>query len=208
MPSTVVHCAFAGLLAAALLGEYFDARAVAIVLLAAAFPDLDVFAGFFIPAGHRSVLHNIFVPLGAALLLYYDTRLREQSFVRQRWRARGVRIAWVSIAAIAFAAIGLDFVVGGVNLFYPVYDQFYELSGKFIYSTEQGVVQTFVELGEGSNAARGSTEHYRIGSGINPTRGREPKTVERVFPIAQSGWQLLLIVTSVFVLAVRLAEEH
>jgi inner membrane protein len=208
MPSTVVHCAFAGLLAAGLLGKHFDARAVAVVLLAAAFPDLDVFAGFFIPGGHRSVLHTLLLPLGIAVLLYYDTAVRDSSFVRRRWRSRGVRIGWVSIAAIAFAGIGLDLVVGGVNLFYPIYDQFYELSGKLIYSTNQGLVQTFVEFGQGSPAARGSTEQYRIGSGINPTRGTEPKSVERIFPIAQSGWQLLLLFTSVFVLAARFWEER
>ncbi len=208
MPSTVVHCALAGLLAASLLGEYFDGRAVAVVIAATIVPDLDVFAGFFIPGGHRSVLHTLLFPLGLAVLLYYDTRLRERSFVRERWHSRGVRVAWVSIAAIAFAAIGLDLVSGGVNLFYPLYDQFYELSGKLIYSNNRGVVQTFVELSEGSKATRGSTEQYRIGSGIDPTRGAEPKNVERIFPIAQSGWQLLLIVTSVFVLAVRLWETR
>jgi inner membrane protein len=208
VPSTVVHCALAGLLAAGLLGEHFDGRAVAVVLAATIVPDLDAFAGFLIPGGHRSVLHTLLLPLAIAGVLYYDTRIRESSFVRGRWHARGVRIGWVSIAAIVFAAIGLDLAGGGVNLFYPVYNQFYELSGKLLFSTEQGLVQTFVELGEGSEAARGSTEQYRIGSGVDPTRGTEPESVERIFPVAQSGWQLLLILTSVFVLAARLYEER
>jgi inner membrane protein len=208
MPSTVVHCALAGLLAAGLLGEHFDTRAVAVVLLAAVFPDLDAFAGFLVPSGHRSVLHTILLPLGLSVLLYSDTHLRERSFVRHRWQSWGVRVAWVSIATIAFAAIGLDLVAGGVNLFYPVYNQFYELSGKLLFSNNRGLVQTFVEFGEGSTAARGTTEQYRIGSGVNPTRGTEPQNVERIFPVAQSGWQLLLIVTSVFVLAVRLWERR
>ncbi|WP_435075899.1 metal-dependent hydrolase [Halococcus sp. AFM35] len=208
MPSTVVHCALAGLLAAGLLGDHFDGRAVAVVLAATIVPDLDAFAGFVIPGGHRSVLHTLLFPLAIASVLSYDTRIRERSFVRERWHARGVRVAWVSIAAIAFAAIGLDLVGGGVNLFYPIYNQFYELSGKLLFSNTRGLVQTFVELGEGSETARGTTGQYRIGSGIDPTRGTEPESVERIFPVAQSGWQLLLIFTSVFVLAVRLYEER
>ena len=209
MPSTVVHCAFAGLLAAGLLGDAFDARAVAIVLAATIVPDLDAFAGFVIAGGHRSVLHTLLLPLGAAALLYADTHLREESFVRGRWRARGVRIAWVSIAAVAFAAIGLDLVAGGVNLFYPIRDQFYALSGELLFSNNRGLVQTFVELGSGeAEAARGSSEQYRIGSGVDPTRGAEPENVERIFPVAQAGWQLLLIVTSVFVLGARLWERR
>jgi hypothetical protein len=209
VPSTVVHCALAGLLAAGLLGDAFDARAVAIVLAATIVPDLDAFAGFVIPGGHRSMLHTLLLPLGAAALLYADTHLREESFVRGRWRARGVRVAWVSIAAVAFAAIGLDLVAGGVNLLYPIHDQFYTLSGELLFSNNRGLVQTFVELGGGeAEAARGSSEQYRIGSGVDPTRGAEPENVERIFPVAQAGWQLLLIVTSTFVLGARLWERR
>jgi hypothetical protein len=209
VPSTVVHCALAGLLAAGLLGDAFDARAVAIVLAATIVPDLDAFAGFVIPGGHRSMLHTLLLPLGAAALLYVDTHLRDRSFVRGRWRARGVRVAWVSIAAVAFAAIGLDLVAGGVNLLYPIHDQFYTLSGELLFSNNRGLVQTFVELGGGeAEAARGSSEQYRIGSGVDPTRGAEPENVERIFPVAQAGWQLLLIVTSTFVLGARLWERR
>jgi hypothetical protein len=209
VPSTVVHCALAGLLAAGLLGDAFDARAVAIVLAATIVPDLDAFAGFVIAGGHRSVLHTLLLPLGAAALLYADTHLRDRSFVRGRWRARGVRVAWVSIAAVAFAAIGLDLVAGGVNLLYPIHDQFYTLSGELLFSNNRGLVQTFVELGGGeAEAARGSSEQYRIGSGVDPTRGAESENVERIFPVAQAGWQLLLIVTSTFVLGARLWERR
>jgi inner membrane protein len=208
VPSTVVHCALAGLLAAGLLGDHLDGRAVAVVLAATIIPDLDAFAGFFVPGGHRSVLHTLLFPLAIASVLYYDTHIRESSFVRRRWRTRGVRVAWVSIAAIVFAAIGLDLVGGGVNLLYPLHNQFYELSGEFLFSNNRGLVQTFVELGEGSEAARGSTQQVHINSGVDPTRGTEPKDVERIFPVAQSGWQLLLIFTSIFVLAARLWETR
>ncbi len=208
MPSTVVHCALAGLLAAGLLGDHLDGRAVAVVLATTIVPDLDAFAGFFVPGGHRSVLHTLLFPLAVAGALYYDTEIRERSLVHERWHARGVRLAWVSIAAVTIGAIGLDLAGGGVNLFYPLHDQFYELSGEFLFSNTRGLVQTFVELGEDSEAARGTTGQYRIDSGIDPTRGTEPETVERIFPVAQSGWQLLLVLTSIFVLAVRLWETR
>lgn len=86
-------------------------------------------------------------------------------------------------------------------------DQFYELSGEFVFSNDRGLVQTFVDLG-GSEVARGSTEQVHINSGVDPTRGTESNTVERTFPVAQSGWQLPLLLTSVFVLAVRLWETR
>ena len=84
MPSLVVHLAPAGLLAAALLEAEFDARALGIVLAVTIVPDLDVFARFVIPGGHRSVLHTLLIPLVAGVLLYVDTRVRESSAVVDR----------------------------------------------------------------------------------------------------------------------------
>ena len=202
MPSLVVHLALGGLLAAAFLQEAFDARALLVVFVATTIPDLDVFAGFVIAGGHRSVLHNVWIPLFGASLLYYDTRLRRSSAVGGRWGQWGIAVAWVSVLAYAIAGIGLDLLYG-VNPLYPVYDQFYKLTGKLVYSTQRGIVQTFVDLG-GSSGLGSAEEVGHVASGVNPSQGSEPETVDRVFPVARAGWELYLTLTSAVVLAIRL----
>jgi membrane-bound metal-dependent hydrolase YbcI (DUF457 family) len=206
MPSLVVHLALAGLLAAALLHEEFGARAVLVVFAATTIPDLDVFAGFVIAGGHRSVLHNIWIPLLGASVLYYDTRLRESSAVGDRWGQWGITVAWVSVLAYAVAGVGFDLLYG-VNPLYPVYDQFYKLTGKLVYSTQRGIVQTFVDLG-GSPGLGSAQEVGHVSSGVDPSQGSEPETVDRVFPVARAGWELYLTLTSAVVLAIRLFENR
>ncbi|PSQ28682.1 hypothetical protein BRD06_03920, partial [Halobacteriales archaeon QS_9_67_15] len=93
MPSTLVHLAFGGMIAAALLGDAFDRRALLVVLAVTAAPDLDSFIALVSVAGHRTVLHTYVTPIVVSALLYADTRVRDRSFVRDRWGARGVRIA-------------------------------------------------------------------------------------------------------------------
>ncbi|MFC5971841.1 metal-dependent hydrolase [Halomarina salina] len=222
MPSLVVHVALAGLVGAALLGREFDRRSILLILLVPVIPDLDAFAGFVVPGGHRALLHTLFVPLGAALVLYYDTRRRESSWLRGRYGSRGVHVAWVAVVVYAFAGTGLDmFTGGGANPFYPLHDQFYAISGRLQYSSTEGWEQTFVELhldpapADGSSGGRvveagqrGSTKDVHINTGIDPTRGREPENVERIFPVAQSGWQLLLELTATVVLLGKFAERR
>lgn len=215
MPSTVVHCALAVLVAAGLLGAGFDRRAALVVVGVAIVPDLDAFIGLVVTGAHRAALHTLFVPLAAAVLVYYDSRVRERSWLRSRWGAYGVHLAWAAIAAYAVGGIGLDLVTRGVNVFWPVHDQFYLFSGKLELSNQQGLVQTFVEFpdppadgstgGGGVDAGQfGSTEEVQITSGVDPSPGDpgvEPAAVERVFPVVQSGWELLLVVSALLVLA-------
>ena len=206
MPSLVVHLALAGLLAAALLGEELGARALLVVFVATTIPDLDVFVGFVIPGGHRSVLHTLLIPLGAGALLAYDTRFCASSTLTGRWGARGVRVAWVSVVTYAIAGIGLDLLYG-VNPLYPIHDQFYKLTGELLYSTQRGIVQTFVDLG-GMEGLGSAQEVGHVSSGVDPSRGAEPETVDRVFPVARAGWELYLTLVSAVVLAVRFAENR
>ena len=223
MPSLVVHVALAGLVGAALLGREFDRRSILLILLVPVIPDLDAFAGFVVPGSHRALLHTLLVPLGAAVVLYYDTRIRGSSWLRGRYGSRGVHVAWVAVVVYAFAGTGLDmFTGGGANPFYPLHDQFYAVSGRLQYSSTKGWEQTFVELNldpapaDGASGGgraveagqRGSTKDVHINSGIDPTRGAEPENVERIFPIAQSGWQLLLVLTSTMVLAGKFVERR
>ncbi|MWG34227.1 metal-dependent hydrolase [Halomarina oriensis] len=226
MPSLVVHVALAGLVGAALLGHRFDRRSILLILAVPIVPDLDAFGGFLVPGTHRALLHTLLIPLTGALLLYYDTRRREESWVRGRYGGRGVHVAWVAIVVYVFAGIGPDlFTTFGANPFYPLHDQFYVITGRLQYSTTVGWEQTFVELNPGAESGadasgggggspavdagqRGSTKEVHVNTGIDPSRGREPADVERIFPIAQTGWQLLLVLTSAAVLTGTFVERR
>ncbi|WP_275881880.1 metal-dependent hydrolase [Halorhabdus sp. BNX81] len=212
MPSTVVHLALAGLIGAALLGRAFDARALLVVLALVVVPDLDAFGGLFIPGGHRALLHTLLFPAGLAVLVYWDTRVRADSWLADRFDGHTPRVAWVGVLAVVFAGIGPDLFGAGANIFYPIHDQFYAFNGKLELSTQRGLVQTFVDLApeatDGGGVAVGSTEDVHISSGVDPQRGPEPANVDRVFPIARSGYQLLLVITSIVVVGVRLVETR
>jgi hypothetical protein len=207
MPSTVVHLAFGGLLAAALLGTAFDRRALAVVLAVTAVPDLDSFVSLVSTAGHRTVLHTMLVPIGLAFLLGYDLLVRDASWLRSRFGARGVRVAWVSILSLGVAGIGLDLFTGGINPLYPLHDQFYLLDGKVELSSKRGIVQTFVELnperGTPEPQGLGSSAEVHVGTGVDPNQGEEPANVDRVFPIVRAGWQALLLIVGTVVTALR-----
>lgn len=221
MPSTLVHVAFAGLIAVALLGDEFDRRAAVVIFAATALPDLDAFVALFSTAGHRTVGHTLLIPAVAAAVLAVDTRLRADSTVIRRWGPRGVRLAWVSIAALAVAGIGLDLVTGGANPLWPLHDQFYRLSGKIELSNQRGIIQTFIETdpdtGRTGPMDLGSSREVHVSTGIAPdpvggesstggsaTNGGTEAPPERVFPIVRSGWQLLVLLTGSAVSAIHL----
>jgi hypothetical protein len=222
MPSTVVHVAFALLVAAALLGHAYDRRALIVVAGVAVFADLDVFTSLVVEGSHRAMFHTLLIPLAVGTYLYADTRLRDDSLVRAHYGAYGVRVAWVALAAFCLSAVGLDlFTAGGVNPFYPLHDQFYALTGDVTWSAE-GLTQTFVEVGRQVPAGaaggtepsttvdvgqKGSTAEYRVASGVDPTRGPEPAGVERVFPVVYTGWQTVLVLVGVVVTGLRLRER-
>ncbi|QCJ46382.1 MULTISPECIES: metal-dependent hydrolase [Haloprofundus] len=205
MPSTVVHLALGALVGVALLGDEFDRRALAVVLVAAATPDLDTFFGFVLVGAHRSLLHTLLLPtlLGGGLV--YDTRLRGGSRLRDRFGGRGVRLGWAALAALAFGGIFPDLFTNGINAFYPLYDGFYSINGHLYLSNQRGVVQTFVEFAPEEPRATTETRHYR--TGVDPSPGAEPENVERVFPVVSSGTQLMLVLVSAVVVGARLREN-
>ena len=200
MPSTLVHVAVAGLLGTALLGSSFDRRAILTVMAVAAVPDLDTLLGLWLPGAHRAYLHTLVLPAVLGMLLWWDVTLRSQSAFRRRWGDTGIRVAWVSLTAMVVAHSLYDGVVNGVNLFWPLQDRFYDLSGHLLYSTQRGVLQTFVDTGlvEGTTA---NTHYY---TGVDPNRGAEPEHVERIFHLIQSGERLLLTVAGFGVVMLRL----
>lgn len=200
VPSTLVHVALAGVFAAALFRDReFDRRSVGVVLLAAALPDLDAFAALVVEGAHRSLGHNALVPLAVAAVLLYDTRVGG-SRLRARYGAAGPTVAWTALAGFAVAGVGLDYVTNGVNLFWPVHDQFYTLNGRLSLSDQRGVVQTFVDLTP--ERAR-TTENLVYVTAVDPSPGPDPGDVERVVPVVSAGWQLLVVLASAALLAVR-----
>jgi len=214
MPSTVVHAGFALLLAAALLGRYYDRRALAVLLVVVVIPEVDSFLGFVMSGAHRTIGHNFVLPAIAALALYYDTTVRDRSAVRERLSDRWIAVAWVAIFVHVFAHVALDWThLDGVNAFWPLRDRFFHLDGEILYSTADGFVQTFVDIRvepeTGSRTvdagAGGTTESVHVN---NPVQPRDPATepetpVERRFPVASTGWRLYLVGLGLFALAAR-----
>jgi membrane-bound metal-dependent hydrolase YbcI (DUF457 family) len=216
VPSTIVHVAFALVVAAALLGSAYDRRALLVVAGAVAFLDLDAFVSLVVENTHRAAFHTLLWPLLLGGLLLVDTRPNGRAAVRERYGDRGVRVAWVTLVCVVVSGIGLDmFTASGVNAFYPLVDQFYAFTGTVEWSSTKGFVQTFVETREpptGSTGGgggldvgqKGSTREYRVATGVDPTEGRDPPGVERVFPVVYAGWQTTLVVTGVVVTALKL----
>jgi len=232
MPSTVLHVAFALLLAAGLLGSAFDRRAVVVVAAATTFPDLDVFVALVVESAHRAAFHTLLLPGAVALAVWLDVR-REESWLRGRYGDQGVRLAWVALVCYVVAGIGLDaFTALGANPLYPFYDQFVEIDGTVGYAAGDGVYQTFVNVttdsaadGAGAGAGgssggdagdggpnidvgqQGSTDDVHVASGVDPQPGPEPRGVERVFPVVYRGWHVTLILAGALATWWRLRES-
>ncbi|MFC7212492.1 metal-dependent hydrolase [Saliphagus sp. GCM10025334] len=216
MPSTVVHVGLAGLVGVALLADRFDTRAILFVMAVTALLDLDTLLGIVVPGTHRAAFHNLWIVLVPALVLYWDWR-RDRSVVRSRWGAYGYRIGWVTLVAVLFAHILLDAFYNGVNLFWPVYDRFFDLSGKLLVTDQRGLVQTFVELESSESGttvsestARGTTADTHYSTGFDPSRGSdpEPADVERIFPIASSGELFVVTLVGYLTVGYRVLESR
>lgn len=199
MPSTLVHLAVAGMIAAVLLGDAFDRRSLLIVLVVTAIPDLDSFIALYSTAGHRAVLHNVWIPLVSAAILWFDVHVRDSSFVVERWGEWGVRVAWVSIFCYLFAHVLLDLTDGVANLFWPIHDQFYTMRGEIELSNQRGIVQTFTEEGFLLLEPVGGTEDRNITTGVDPGEG----ATERTVPVFGSGLELFVTIMGTVVTAAR-----
>ncbi|MBX0323424.1 hypothetical protein EGH21_10330 [Halomicroarcula sp. F13] len=225
MPSLVVHYAFVGLLAATLLGAAFDRRSLLLSLVVVTVPDADAFIALVSQFGHRTATTNLVIPAIVAGVLAFDLYAREESYVRGRWGAYGVRVAWFCVVVYAVGHVLFDAVTGGANLLWPIHDEFYVVRGKLELSSQRGIVQTFVEWNGGNGAnggggggpslrSIGNTSTVQMDTGVDPTPGkREPENVDRIFPVARGGWQLYLLVTGTlatvarFVVGYDLPEE-
>ncbi|WP_050033075.1 hypothetical protein [Halorubrum halophilum] len=215
MAPTLVAAAVGALLAAALLGAAFDRRAVAVVVAAAVAPDLDALASLVVPGATNALLHSIWLPLFAAGALYWDAVVSGESRFRARFGWRGVRIVWVALAAFLVAGVGTDlFGSEGANLLYPAHDAYYRIDGRLLFSTREGIVQTFVALGaDGPGilpiASPGTTASHAIPTFVNPD-GRPGLALDadRELSLVRSAWQLVVVAAAVATLAVRFGRRE
>lgn len=201
MAPTLVTVAVGVLLGVALLGDAFDRRSLAVVALAAALPDLDAAVSLVVPGATNALLHSLFIPAVAAVLLYVDTERRSTSVLRNRYGSYGVRVAWVAVAAYAVAGIGLDlFNVESAAVLYPLSNRYYAVVGRFVLSTQSGVVQTYVEFADGwvQVASPGTTATHHVKTWVNPTAGADDIWgARRNIRLVDSGWQLVVVLTAV-----------
>lgn len=209
MPSTLVHVAIGGLVAVALLRDEFGWWSLGAVLAFAALPDLDTFVGLVLPGAHRSLFHTALLPAGLAGLLWAE-RKQEHSILRERFGETAPRVAGVGVLALVFGGIAPDLVTNGVNLLYPLQDNFVKVSGEVLLSNQRGVVQTFVDLSQpdGGGTVVGSTQNVHYSTGVDPSPGTEPEQVERVFPVLSSGMELLLVGMSATLIGARFLEGN
>ncbi|AGN02773.1 hypothetical protein L593_14170 [Salinarchaeum sp. Harcht-Bsk1] len=213
MPATTVHLGFGLLVAAALLpSERFDRNLLAVFAAILIFPDLDSIPGWWLPGAHRAMFHTLVLVGVAAAAIAYDTRVREVSWLRERGGDWAVRAAWALLATHLLAHLLLDWAhLSGINLLYPIGDQFFRLEGKLVYSTADGWIQTFVEIGSDDGGRttidvgqQGSTDDVHVSTPTDPEPGGGvDENVERIVPFAVHGWQLYLILLGLFTVGAR-----
>ncbi|CAI50488.1 YdjM family protein [Natronomonas pharaonis DSM 2160] len=190
MPPTLVNIALGVLVGVALLGAAFDRRSLTVVAAAAAAPDADAALELVAIGTTNAVFHSLFIPLAAAVLLSYDTRLRETSWLRSWYGWYGVRVAWVATAAYAVAGIAPElFSPAGAAVLYPLSDRYFAVVGRLVISTQEGLVQTYVEFGSGAFglASPGTTDTHHVRSWVAP--GDD----DRRLYLVESGWQAVLV---------------
>ncbi len=230
MPSTLVHVALAGLVACALLREAFSTRAVAAVVAAVVVIDLDVFVGWFVLGAHRAAFHTVLLPAVLVAVLAYDVLVAERSRLVDRVGETAPRVGGVAVTAVVVAGILPDLVTNGVNVLWPIHDQFYALNGEAKFSDRKGLLQTFVE----EESSKGSTDETQFQTGADPepdeadaaeqiadaatgdggdgggateTESQEPPP-ERVFLLVNSGLELLLFAAGTVLTSFRLWEHR
>jgi hypothetical protein len=78
---------------------------------------------------------------------------------------------------------------------YPLSDRYYSITGKLVLSTQEGVVQTYVEWGDGwlEVASPGTTETHHVETWLNPSAGADGDVARRL-RFVDSGWQLVVVI--------------
>ena len=208
MPPTLYNVALGVLLGLALLGAALDRRSLLIVAFAAGASDLDALVSLVIDGATNAVFHSVFLPAIVFVVLLWDTMFADRSWLIERYGWWGARTAWVVLAAYVVAGIVPDLLSEeGVNLLYPLVDQFYSVDGAFYYSTTDGIVQTYVGVGDDRLLAvdrLGTTADHHVPTWVNPTPGTGLRSDEpRTLTLVETGWQLVVVVTAIAATAVR-----
>lgn len=204
MPSSLFHVAVGVLLGIAVLGDDADRKAVAVIAFAAFFPDVDTLLPIWFDGAHRAYLHNVFVFLVPATLLLVVRGARVHTRLT-RWWPNGERVLWTAVMVLAVAGVGLDMTDSGVNLFYPVHDQFYYVSGTVMYSNQDGFRQTVFDP---EKTRLGSTKERYYVSAVDTGPGPDPHGVERILLLFGSGTQLLISLTAFAIAGYRLNRRR
>lgn len=209
MPPTTVHMAVAGLIACALLQHHFDSKAIVFVLGATAVLDLDSILALYWSGGHRTLFHNLWLPFGAFAVLLWDVKFRPDSFVLGRWGQYGWRVGWVAIVSVTFGHVLLDAFYNGANLFWPLFDQLFDLSGEILYSDQRGFVQDVIDLGADGSTQRGDSSGVHYTTPTDPAPAPSPdEEPERIAYLAETGEHILLTVVGFGVVVFRIWESR
>lgn len=196
MPPTVVHAALAGLLAAGVFGRRLTARRAAVVVGAGVLPDLDAALAVVWPGAHGAVLHTVFLPAGAAGLLYYDAHHRDRSLVRDRWGTAGVALAWTALVAWVVAGLALDLCnVDAAAVLWPLDRRYFVVVGQLVYFSQDGLLQTFVgfQLDWPPVVVDAAGAGHFVATPFDVRPGPDPADAVRVVQLVESGWQLLVV---------------
>ncbi len=215
MPSLLAHGGLALLLAIGLLGRDYAEEGLTLILVILVFPELDTVLGLAIQGAHRTVFHNLVLPAVLAILLAWDDT-RGVRRVRRRFGAAGVRIAWVALLVHTFAHAFLDWThLEGINLLWPLHDQFFKLEGELYLSSTDGLVQTFIDISTDPQTGEqaidagggGSRTETQVANPVQPEPEAEPEPAERQFLLVNQGWQLYLVLVGLLTVLARKLQD-
>jgi len=208
MPPTLVAAGLAALLAAALLDErQFTGRALAVVVAAGVAPDLDALLDVAVEGLHNAALHNVWVPLLLGGAVWLDSR-RGDSWLRGRYGADGVHLAWVALAAYCVAGIALDFFhIESAAVLWPVHDRFLGVTGRLVYNTADGVVFTLVEPSLAGGELLPKAGSGTVAGGEHVPTFLNPDEPGRDLVFVGRGWQLLVVLSGAVLAGWRLRED-
>lgn len=202
MPSVIFHIAIAILIITGIFEEKLNLKTIFLVIAVIMVPDLDALTEIFWLGTHRTLLHNLYIPLILSIIFIYDFYIRDNSYIQKNWGIYGKKLTIVIIFCLTFVSIGLDLFYNGVNLFWPIYDQFFILNGPIYYSTEEGLKLALFEIEKA-----GPTSEVHLRTGFDMVQGTDPPNIERIFVLFGTGNQFLISVLAFIIVTWKLSKK-